>query len=211
MNSPSSKQKPNFTLTASSPLDRHCTIVGGANLVEVSPRSIVSFSPFTGNEAEFNTAIDKLFNCAYPSATKAFQLSGKNACVLLPSAHSQWFLCFDDEVPDPVATANDLLGKMISNQVAMTNQSDAWVILELSGPLIYRTLERICPIDCSSPAMPIGTTARTVIDHIGTIVLRRPDDNHGNPCFWLMSARSSAASFLHVITGSPPFTAINPQ
>ena len=211
MASTSPKQKSNVTLTASSPLDCHCTIVDGANLVEVSPRSMVSFSPFTGNEAEFNTAIDKLFNSGYPSATKAFQLSGKNACVLLPSAHSQWFLCFDDEVPDPVATANDLLGKMISNQVAMTNQSDAWVILALSGPLIYHTLERICPIDCSSPTMPIGTTARTVINHIGTIVLRRPDDNLGEPCFWLMSARSSAASFLNVITGSPPFTALNPR
>ena len=206
MDSPSTKQKPKFTLTASSPLDRHCTIVDGANLVEVSPRSIVSFSPFTGNEAEFNTAINKLFNSAYPSATKAFQLSGKNACVLLPSSYNQWFLCFDDEVPDPVATANDLLGKKISNQVAMTDQSDAWVILALSGALIYHTLERICPIDCSSPAMPIGTTARTIIEHLGTIILRRPDDGNGKPCFWLMTARSSAASFLHVITASPPFT-----
>ena len=209
MANPSTNQKPTIKLTATSQLDSHRTIVDGASLVEVSPRSIVSVSPFTGNEAEFNTAIDKLFNCAYPSATKAFQLSGKNACVLLPSAHGQWFLCFDDEVPDPVAAANDLLGKMISNQVAMTNQSDAWVILALSGPLIYHTLERICPIDCSSPTMPIGTTARTVINHIGTIVLRRPDDNLGDPCFWLMSARSSAASFLHVVTGSPPFTTLN--
>ena len=88
----------------------------------------------------------------------------------------------------------------------MTDQSDAWVILALTGPLIYQTLERICPIDCSSSAMPIGTTARTVIDHIGTIIVRRPDDDNGDPCFWLMSARSSAASFLRAITGSPPFT-----
>ena len=118
MASPSPNQKSTFTLTASSSLDGHCTIVNGASVFEVSTWSIVSVSPFTGNEAEFNTAIDKIFNCAYPSATKAFQLSGKNACVILPSSHSQWFLCFDDEVPDPVATANDLLGKMISSQMA---------------------------------------------------------------------------------------------
>ena len=204
MTSPSPNQKPTFKLTASRPLDNHCTVVDGASLVEVSPRSIVSVSPFPGNEAEFNTAIDKLFNGAYPSPIKAFELIGKNACVLLPSSHGQWFLCFDDEVSDPLAKASDLLGQMTSNQVAMTDQSDAWIILALTGPLIYLTLERICPIDCSLPKMPIGTTARTMVEHVGTIILRRPDEN-GDPCFWLMSARSYAASFLHVITGSPPF------
>ena len=206
MASPPPEQKINFTLTESSPLGRHCTIVDGASLIEVSPRSVVSVSPFNGHEAEFNTAVNYLFDGAYPSTTKAFELTGENACILLPSSHNQWFLCFDDEVPNPVAAASDLFGKMTSKHLAMTDQSDAWVILALTGPLVYRTLERICPIDCSSPAMPIGTTARTIIEHLGTIILRRPNDDNGNPCFWLMAARSSAASFLHVVTASPPFT-----
>ena len=205
MASTSLKQKHNFALSSFGPLDGHCKIVEGASLVEVSPRSIVSVSPFTGNEAAFNTAIDRLFNSIPPNATRAFEQRGKNGLVFLPSAHNQWFLCFNNEVTDPVAKARVLFGKVTSSQLAMTDQSDAWVILALSGPLVYRTLERICPIDCSSIAMPIGTTARTVIEHLGTIVLRRPDDENGNPCFWLMSARSSAASFLHTINGSPPF------
>ena len=46
MDSLSPKQKSNFTLTASSPLGAHRTIVDGAKLVEISPRSIVSVSPF---------------------------------------------------------------------------------------------------------------------------------------------------------------------
>ena len=205
MASPSPNQESTFILTPSSPLGGHCTIVEGASLFEVSPRSIVSVSPFTGNEAEFNTAIGKLLNSAYPSATSAFELTGESAGILLPSSHNHWFLCFEDEVPDPLATASDLLGRVTSKQVAMTDQSDAWVILALTGPRIYHTLERICPIDCSLSAMPIGTTARTMIEHLGSIILRRPDDD-GLPCFWLMSARSSAASFLDIITSSPPFT-----
>ena len=206
MASPSPNQKSTFTLTASSSLDGHCTIVNGASVFEISTRSIVSVSPFTGDEAEFNIAINKLFNGANPSATKAYDLIGKNACVLMPSSLGQWFLCFDGEFPDPVAKAIDLLGKKTSNKMAMTDQSDAWFILALTGPLIYHTLERICPIDCSLPAMPIGATSRTMIEHLGTIIVRRPDDENGDPCFWLLSARSSAASFLHVITASPPFT-----
>jgi heterotetrameric sarcosine oxidase gamma subunit len=202
----SPNQKSAFKLTASSPLDGHCTIVEGASLFEVSARSIVSVSPFTGNETAFNSAISRLFNSSNPSAIKALELTGKNACVFLPSSIGQWFLCFDGEVSDPVAKAFDLLGKKTSNQVAITDQSDAWVILALTGPLIYHTLERICPIDCSLTAMPIGTTSRTIMEHLGTIIVRRPNDENGDPCFWLLSARSSAASFWRVITSSPPFT-----
>ena len=205
MASSSPTQKSTFTLTASSTLDGHCTIVDGASLFEVSTRSIVSVSPLTGNDAAFNTAINRLFNNSYPSAKKAIELTSKNACVLLPSSFNQWFFCFDGQVQDPVAQAIDLLGRETSNQLAITDQSDAWVILALAGSLIYRTLERVCPIDCSLSAMPIGATSRTMMGHLGTIILRRPNDEDGNPCFWLISARSSAASFLHVITASPPF------
>jgi hypothetical protein len=43
------------------------------------------------------------------------------------------------------------------------------------------------------------------MEHLGAIITRRPDGDDGEPCFWLLSARSSATSFLHAITGSPPF------
>ena len=125
----------------------------------------------------------------------------------MPSSHGQWFLCFDDEVPDPVAAASDLFGKMTLKQVAMTDQSDAWVILALTGPLVYRTLERICPIDCSSPAMPIGTTARTIIEHLGTIILRRPDDDNGESMFlaYVCSViRSQLFACCHCVTSFYP-------
>ena len=55
------------------------------------------------------------------------------------------FFALNDEVPDPVAAASDLFGKMTSNQVAMTDQSDAWVILALTGPLVYRYLRADLP------------------------------------------------------------------
>ena len=116
----------------------------GQKLVEVSPRSVVSLSPFNGHEAEFNTTINYL-TVPFQVQQKAFQLAGENACVILPSSHRQWFLCFEDEVPDPVATASDLFGKMTLNQVAMTDQSDAWVILALTGPLIYSHLRADLP------------------------------------------------------------------
>ena len=171
---------------------------------------MVSVAPLAGSQAAFQRAIAKLFktdksDSPKPSATMALDQTSKQLCILMPSAQNQWFLCFDDDGTNPIDAAKALLGKSLSKQMAMTDQSDSWVILALSGLHSRQTLARICPIDCSASAMPIGTTARTNMEHLGAFITRRPDEWDDQPCFWLLSARSSAASFLHAITGSPPF------
>ena len=198
------------SLTAQSPLGGYETITDGASLIEVTGLSMVSVAPLAGSQAAFQTAIAKLFktdkiDSPEPSATLALDQAGKKSCILMPSAQNQWFLCFDDDGTNPIDAARALLGKSLSKQMAMTDQSDSWVVLALSGPQSRQTLARICPIDCGVSAMPIGTTARTSMEHLGAIITRRPDEGDHQPCFWLLSARSSAASFLQAITGSPPF------
>jgi sarcosine oxidase subunit gamma len=205
---PMSKTPP--SLTAQSPLGGYKMIVDGASLIEVTGLSMVSVAPLAGSQAAFQTATAKLFktgksDSSKPSATMALDRPGKQRCILMPSAQNQWFLCFDDDGTNPIDAAKALLGKSLSKQMAMTDQSDSWVILALSGLQSRRTFARICPIDCSASAMLIGTTARTSMEHLGAIITRRPDEGDHQPCFWLLSARSSAASFLHTITGSPPF------
>ena len=205
---PMSKTPP--SLTAQSPLGGYEMITDGTSLIEVTGLSMVSIAPLAGNQTAFQTAMAKLFkngknDSPKPSATVALERSGKQRCILMPSAQNQWFLCFDDDGTNPIDAAKALLGKSLSNQRAMTDQSDSWVILALSGLHSRQTLARICPIDCSASAMPIGTTARTSMEHLGAIITRRPDEGDYQSCFWLLSARSSAASFLHAITGSPPF------
>ena len=205
---PISKAPP--SLIAQSPLGGYEMITSGASLIEVTGLSKVSVAPFAGSQAVFQTAMAKLFETGKndspkPSATMALNQSGKQNCILMPSAQNQWFLCFDDDGTNPIDAAKTLMGKSLSKQMAMTDQSDSWVILALFGPQSGQTLSRICPIDCGVSAMPIGTTARTSMEHLGAIITRRPDEGDHQPCFWLLSARSSAASFLHAITGSPPF------
>ena len=199
-----------LSLTAQSPLGGFNVNVDGASLIEVTGLSIVSVAPFAESQTAFQTAITKLFDTGKrdspkPSATMALDRCEKPLRILMPSAQNQWFLWFDDDGANPIDAAKALLGKSLSKQIAMTDQSDSWVILALSGSQSRQTLARICPINCGVSAMPIGTTARTSMEHLGAIITRRPDEGDHQPCFWLLSARSSAASFLHAITGSPPF------
>ncbi len=78
-----------------------------------------------------------------------------------------------------------------------TDQTDNWVALRLSGDLAVPGLERICPLDLHESAMPIGTAARTVMEHLAVIILRESADG-----FLLLSPSSSARSFHHAVTTS---------
>ena len=195
-----------FTLIASSPLNGHSVCVDGASLAEITNVSIVSVAPFTNGKKGLEIAIFKLLGGSPLNAVNTYESPVGRNILFLPSAHGQWFLCFDNDGADPVDAASGLLGRRLSSQLTMTDQSDAWVIIALAGSLVRCTLERICPINCSAAAMPVGTAARTMIEHLGAIIVRRSNDCDGNPNFWLLSARSSASNFLHAIKASPPFT-----
>lgn len=79
---------------------------------------------------------------------------------------------------------------------AVTDQSDAWVAVDLDGALSRAALERICPIDLAPAAFGADAVARTVMAHLGVIIRRR------GPGFRLYSARSSARDFAHAIETS---------
>ena len=76
-----------------------------------------------------------------------------------------------------------------------TDQTDAWVCLEISGPETILALERLCPLDIAR--FTDGTAARTVMQHMGALIIRLSADR-----FLLLSARSSAASFLQAVETS---------
>ena len=78
-----------------------------------------------------------------------------------------------------------------------SDQSDAWCLLRIDGPASRRALERVCPLDLHPDAFPVGAVARSVVEHLGAIVLRE-----GENAFLLLSPRSSARSFLHEIERS---------
>ena len=83
----------------------------------------------------------------------------------------------------------------------ITDQSSNWVFCELSGTGVLSALERICPLDLSDAAFPVGAYARTVMEHMGAAILRLSDE-----VYLLISAGSSAKSFAHALEQSVRFT-----
>jgi len=91
------------------------------------------------------------------------------------------------------------LAKELAAVARVTDQSDSWVTIEVSGSRSRDVLERICPIDLEDSVFQDGAVARTLMEHLGVIVYRYQDT------YRLLSARSSADSFLHAITQSADF------
>ena len=84
--------------------------------------------------------------------------------------------------------------KILEKTFYITEQSDAWLGIKVSGQNITSCLERICPINLSIEAFGISCFARTAMEHLNTIIIRTKKNE-----FELFSASSSANSFLHAL------------
>lgn len=190
------------TLTANSPLGGFEATKNGTNLMELSSLSLVSVCPMQNGEDGFKLAIAKLFNKSAPNRCIALINEER---FLMPSAHNQWFFGNENYANDPCTAAVDAFGKVTSKLLAITDQSDAWAVLQLSGEKVGEALQHLCQLDCRKDAMPIGATSRTMIAHLGVIITRRPNACDGTTCFWMFAPRSSASSFLKAVLAVPPF------
>jgi len=79
----------------------------------------------------------------------------------------------------------------------VTDQSDSWASMRLSGPMSRAALERICPIDLHPSVFPVNQVTRTSMEHLAVIILCESDDR-----YLMLSPTSSSESFLHAIVMS---------
>lgn len=77
---------------------------------------------------------------------------------------------------------------------ALTDQSDGWTVLGLSGPGAVDVLARLVPLDLRLGACPAGTALRSQLNHMNAVILRV-----GDHAFEIMVFRSMARSAWHEI------------
>lgn len=79
----------------------------------------------------------------------------------------------------------------------LTEQSDAWAVLDLRGTLALPALERVCSLDLDADRFSRELVARTRMEHLSVIIHRLPTNG-----FRLYSARSTAGDFWHMLQTS---------
>ena len=181
-----------YTLTDQPALGGYQENFEGVSLEEQTGLAIVSIATPIGGEDALVKALKDGYGAALPK-TGEVSLSKDGQTRFLGMARDQMFAIFDHAKPDAV----DVVAEKLKDTGYYTLQSDNWVGLRISGPKCLDALERISPIDLSPAAFPVGSVARTSMEHMGVIVYPEDADS-----FVLISASSSAASFLHAVVTS---------
>ncbi|MDU8942204.1 sarcosine oxidase subunit gamma [Ovoidimarina sediminis] len=177
-----------FTLEPQPSLGRADITIGGNRIAERTDLTIVSIATPQGEEEGLASALLDEWGIAVPDPTRSSRAGEIRA---LRTAPDQILLIFPHANPDAEASARQKL----NGRGYTIDQTDAWIILEVSGPNTLAALERLCPLDVAS--FSEGGAGRTVMEHMGALVLRLADNQ-----FLLMSASSSARSFLHAVETS---------
>lgn len=161
--------------------------IGPVSLVEATDMALASLAPRRGREAEVEAR----------AAEAAIPLPGPGQAAAGPTwgafwvSPGMWFL------EAPFATHEDVvaaLRPLFGDAASLTEQTDAWVRLEVQGPLAP-LLERLCNLDLAR--FGPGSATRTVIEHLGVLAIRRAEDR-----MTLLGPRSSAASLHHALAGA---------
>lgn len=182
-------------LTRSAVLGSFDRIIGGIRLREHPELALVSLALPRGRETEAKQAIVSAYGMELPGPGQSVT-NGTHRLVWMGS--DQMMLVFADDAPLAEPSVRTVLGSACYT----TSQTDGWVVLSVSGAGVRNALARLCPIDLHDSVFPVGAVARTVMEHMGAMVLR-----DGNESFLLFSASSSAVSFLQAVEESVRFCA----
>ncbi|MEM6463865.1 MAG: sarcosine oxidase subunit gamma family protein [Pseudomonadota bacterium] len=174
------------------PLDGFERKIGELRVAELTGIALVSIATPLGGETKLADAVANAYKAQIPAVGQSTvaDLDNTRFLGLQPGQIIAMFTYENDRAVDTVEAR-------LGDTGYYTDQSDAWVVLEISGPGTVMALERICPIDLHPDAFPAGAATRTAMEHIGAVIIRTEDDS-----FLLMSARSSARSFLDAVIAS---------
>jgi heterotetrameric sarcosine oxidase gamma subunit len=179
-------------LKAVSPLSGFSAEINKVSITEVSSRSLVSIAVPNGGLAALKAAIKKQLKLDLPEPGKTTNSKSGNA-MLIWASPDQYLFSFDEKDNMPSET----VGKLLNGKSYVTDQSDAWVTLKISGERKLEALERICPINLHPDVFKTGMAARTMMEHLGVLIIRDENDS-----VLLLSARSTAGSLLHAVETS---------
>lgn len=175
-------------LSPTSPLNGYDQTLGDMRLRELTELDLTALAIPQNGMTKLKTAIKSAIGLSMPNAMKSTVNS--NARLLMTQPDQLFAITIR-------RNSKISIGQAVGDTAYVTDQTDAWVVLELSGKSARAALERICQIDLHPDTFKKNQMARTTLEHMGAIVIRTDKDT-----FLLMSASSSAKSFLHAVEQS---------
>jgi len=178
-----------YALKSISPLNGYSRNFKENLLEEVVGMEVISIATSVENKDFLNKQLIEIFNLELPVPGKS-HLTSNGLSRLMGLSLDQWLIVSVDQEYE----LKSLLENSLSNKSYVTLQTDAWVCIRISGRSALKALERICPVNLDPDLFLKDFIARTMMEHLGSIVICENPNS-----YLLMSASSSAKSFLHAL------------
>ncbi|HEX4268679.1 MAG TPA: sarcosine oxidase subunit gamma family protein [Steroidobacteraceae bacterium] len=91
------------------------------------------------------------------------------------------------------------LRRLLGDCAAVSDQSDAYVILRLTGPKVRDMLAKLVPIDVHPRGFQVNDVAQTVCGYVNVTLWRLEDSAQSDPAFEIWAGRSLAVSLHQAI------------
>ena len=148
---------------------------GGVELSEVAAEHLMSVAPFAGKAKATTASLKEQVGVGLSAVNRR---SGP----VMWFGHGTWM----------VAGAVSLEGL-----AAVTDQSDAWAVVALSGAGAEAVLARLVPVDLRASVFKPDHVAKTMLGHMSVTITRA-----GPARFEIMVMRSMAATLVHDLDGA---------
>ena len=178
---------PDLMLNPQSAISKIQNDFEGLNVAAKEHVAIVSISPPHGKKKSLSERVVTAFKTELPAVGDS-TTSTMTSLRILGMQQDQFFLLFDYKGTNAVKE----ISKKLGNTAYLTDQSDSWVTIYVSGTKARTALQQISPVDLHPSVFGKGAVARTMIENLGTIIVCEGADK-----FLLFSPRSSAESFIH--------------
>ncbi len=154
--------------------------IGAVAIEEIKTGPITALLVKPGQSAALATALTAAHGLSWPAPGQRVS-AGDAAC--------QWF---GRETALLIGVAPDA---GLAVHAGLSDQSDAWAAVSVSGTAVEAVLARLLPIDVRLAAFPVGHAARTLCQHVSVAVTRVSEDR-----FEILAFRSMAGTVVHDLT-----------
>lgn len=136
--------------------------IGDTRLEEADLGPLTSVAALKGRHGDVSAALQAALGVALPEAGQSVTTKAGARVIWFGQGHA---LVAGHPV-EPIAGA------------ALTDQSDGWCALTLSGPGARDVLARLTPIDLRSNAFAVDAAARTLLGHMQSSITRTARDSY---------------------------------
>lgn len=159
-------------LIAKSALSGHAPLTrAGTTLAEGQAGPVTSVAPYPGRMPQVDACLAPL-GLSFPAPNTQV---AQGAARMLWTGREMAFLIGAEAPP------------ALADHAALTDQTDGWALLTLTGPMAEAALMRPVPLDLRLAAFPVGRTTRAPLNHMQAILTRTAPD-----AFEVMVFRSMA-------------------